>query len=369
MKRRYPVTVLLLVLCVFTGIAKDDVAQRRADLEHDVAEFHQQVEQLEFARYLARTALLSPEPADHRANASAIQGFLDPAATDENRTGPGLIRWIQEVSTNDQLLMAVWPSKRESFLRNHEQIATYLSLASQVCEEILRKPESNGGADLHLQQLYAYLTVALGTVADPFSLAGLADSDALLPTEIRWLAPGDSVEEAVQAIAPNGVIFLDEGEYLVSDVVIDKSIWLARSPFAKKQVRLIGLRERPVLRLQGEGTDIELSHLTITYGRIGVQMDGGVSSFISDCMIRENRLTGIVASATAIATLVDTQIRSNYTSGIRCQDSSKLFLLNCHISFNGFAGSLSPGQGIRISDQASISIQDSLLVGNRGYVR
>jgi hypothetical protein len=366
-RRRLLTAALLLVLLLssFAGSAITDT-----EITDAIDEFFFRVEQLEFAQYLARTAVLSGQPEDHATHCQEIINILSKppvGGLEASVASPiGLIDWADHAADDPTLLLVVRPSTQTTFLYSHALVLGYLELALAECEQALESSKTFSARELHLKKAYAFLSTALGTPDTTFSVNGLKAAEDVLPREIVFLSPGDSIQNAVDGLADGGVVFLEAGEYRDQYTVVSKSIWISRSPNTSMQVRLVGRSGFPIFLLRG-AADIELSDLTIAEGYTGVRLEESASCWISDCVIIDNEFAGIEATANSVMTLVGARIRRNYLYGLLASDTARVALVDCDISLNVFINTRYLGAGIAASGNVTINAQDCAMIGNAGY--
>lgn len=359
---------LASILCLFSlPIA----AITSAEITDAIDEFFFRVEQLEFAQYLARTAVLSGQPEDHATHCQEIINILSkppegvPDASLASRIG--LIDWADHAADDPVLLLSVRPSTQTTSLYSHVLVLGYLELALAECQQALESGKTFSTRELHLKKAYAFLSTALGTPDTTFSVNGLKAAEDILPREVVFLMPGDSIQEAVDSLEDGGVIFLEAGEYRDQYAIISESIWISRSPNSSMQVRLVGRSGYPVFLLRGSAADIELSDLTIAEGYTGVRLEESVSCWISDCVIIDNDFAGIEATANSVMTIVGSHVRGNYLYGLLASDTARIALVDCDISLNVFINTRYLGAGIAASGHVTVNAQDCSMIGNAGY--
>jgi parallel beta-helix repeat protein len=367
-RRRLFIAALLSIL-LLSSFASSAITN--TEITDAIDEFFFRVEQLEFAQYLARTAVLSGQPEDQATHCQEIINILSKppvGALDALFASPiGLIDWANHAADDPKLLLVVRPSTQTTFLYSHTLVLGYLELALAECQQALESSKTFSARELHLKKAYAFLSTALGTPDTTFSVNGLKAAEDVLPRQVVFLSPGDSIQKAVDGLPDGGVIFLEAGEYRDQYTIVSKSIWISQSPNTSMQVRLVGRSGLPIFLLRGSAADIELSDLTIAEGYTGVRLEESASCWISDCIIIDNDFAGIEATANSAMTLVGARIRGNYLYGLLASDTARVALVDCDISLNVYINTRYLGAGIAASGNVTINAQDCSMIGNAGY--
>ncbi|MBU1048570.1 right-handed parallel beta-helix repeat-containing protein [Candidatus Bipolaricaulota bacterium] len=343
-----------------------------SDVSVAIDEFFFRVEQLEFAQYLARAAVLSGQPEDYAAHCQEIIRILtQPPSVDADTTfvsGVGLIEWAKHASDDPALLSAVRPSIQVSYLYSQLLVQGYLELALSECELANEPEQAVADIELHLKRTYAFLTTALGTKDSATTSDGLRAAEDILPQEVLFLEPGDSIQEAVDRLADGGAIFLKPGGYQDQHVILTRSIWLARLPGTSSRVRISGGHAGdPVFLATGETGDIEFSDLTITEGSSAIRSEAHASCWVSNCYLIENDSAGVEVAENSSMTITDCQVRGNRVYGVIVSDEARVSLACSDISLNVFINLLSIGAGLVAGDHTTVTVRDCVMIGNSGY--
>ena len=368
-RRHLAVLVSLLALLILPSLA--EAAVSNTEISDAIDEFFFRVEQLEFAQYLARTAVLNAQPEDHVAHSREIISILTGASSSESDVALaspiGLIDWAEHAADDPALLSAIRPSIQTNYLYSYLLVVEYLELALSECEQTLAPGQTLNGGELHLKRAYAFLSTALGTSDAAFSADGLKAAEAILPREVSFLSPGDSIQAAVDGLASGGAIFLNAGEYGDQQVILAESIWISRSPAATMQVRIVGRAGFPAFLARGDNVEIELSDLTIAEGYSAIRSEETASCWISDCTLIDNTFAGVEVTANSVMTLTDSRLRGNDLYGVFVTDTARVALANCDVSLNASPTAQSIGAGIAATDHATLNAQDCSMIGNLGY--
>jgi hypothetical protein len=315
---------------------------------------------------------LSGQPEDYETSCREIISILDEPPPSQfskpSISQIGLITWAYRVADDPVLLSSIRPSIKSDYLHSQLLVLEYLQFALSECEQTVEAGKTVGESEQHLKKAYAFLAAALGTT-NPTSLAvGLKAAEAMLPHEILFLKPGDSIQEAVDRLADGGAIFLEPGEYQDQCVVVVGPIWISRSPNASSRVRIGGGHAgEPVFLARGEAADIEFSGLTITDGSSAIRLEANASCWVSDCTLIENDFAGAEATGTSAMIITDSLVRGNYMYGVIATGAARVSLAYCDISLNVFANMQSIGAGIAASDHTTLNAQDCSVIGNSGY--
>ncbi len=359
---------LLIGFFLFSSVGR---GATNDEIIRTIDEFFFRVEQLEFAQYLARAAILSGQPEDLSTHCLEILSILSESPKDglasPHASSLDLLDWVDRAAADPVLLLAVRPSLQASTLYNHSLVLDYLELALAECEQLIRMSSTTSGRELHMKKAYAFLSAALGTADSTFSVRGLKSAEAMLPSEVIFLKPGESIQEAADNLAPGGAIFLAPGEYHDEGTLISSSIWISKAPNTSMQVRIVGQSNLPVFLMQGEQVDIELSDITIADGYSGVRLEGSVSCWMTNCVIIDNKYAGIVASENSVVMIANSRIRRNFLYGLLASHEARIGVIDCDISLNVFINTQLLGAGIAASDQVVIHVQDCFMIGNAGY--
>jgi len=157
-------------------------------------------------------------------------------------------------------------------------------------------------------------------------------------TRIEHPGEFDSLQEAIDAIAPGGTITLSSGTFNES-----MTLW------------------KPVV-LEGAGRDSTFIEgmLSLTGNAQGVE--------IRDVEVSGSPIDGILLHGTSRALIEHVVVASNNTHGIALWDSAQLELRNAIVTSNG----INPGcnqacHGIFVNDSAAITIAETEISGNNGW--
>ncbi len=189
--------------------------------------------------------------------------------------------------------------------------------------------------------------------------------------------PGDfqSIQEAIDAIAPGGTVLIQNGATYEVGLTIWKSVTL------RGEATLTALPERQlVLSITAEAQSVTLEGVTITgsrgdglllYGQAllqnikitknaddGVEISGAARAQLKNTSILSNGDDGLFVSERAQLTLVSSTVAENKGDGIEAQDSSVIRLQNSQIANNGL-------RGLDVRIAAQLELFDSRVVGNK----
>jgi parallel beta-helix repeat protein len=220
-------------------------------------------------------------------------------------------------------------------------------------------------------------------------LCGFAPSSLRKPLaaqtdKTRLTVPGDlqSIQEAIDAIAPGGTVLLQNGATYDVGLTIWKPVTL------RGEATLTALPERQlVLSLTAEAQSVVIDGVTITgsrgdglllYGQAllqntqitknaddGVEISGAAIVQFKNTSISSNGDDGLFVSEKAQVTLANSTVSENKGDGIEARDSSVIKLQNAQISNNGL-------RGLDVRIAAQLELSESRLVGNKadgGVVR
>jgi len=165
-----------------------------------------------------------------------------------------------------------------------------------------------------------------------------------------------SLQEAVDALLPGGVLTLQVGEYRAG-VTISKQVRIEAAGGA--EVTLKGKSDKvPVLSLVG-GAKLELVGLKVTDGEYGLLMGADAQVTISNSTLSGNGWDGIGLWGSARVIISGSSISENDRWGIRLWGSAQVTISDSSISENWW-------DGINLSGSARATISDSTLSGNDG---
>jgi parallel beta-helix repeat protein len=220
-------------------------------------------------------------------------------------------------------------------------------------------------------------------------LCGFAPSSLRKPLaaqtdKTQLTVPGDlqSIQEAIDAIAPGGTVLLQNGATYDVGLTIWKPVTL------RGEATLTALSERQlVLSLIAESESVIIDGVTITgsrgdglllYGQAllqntqitknaddGVEISGAAIVQFKNTSISSNGDDGLFVSEKAQVTLANSTVSENKGDGIEARDSSVIKLQNAQISNNGL-------RGLDVRIAAQLELSESRLVGNKadgGVVR
>jgi parallel beta-helix repeat protein len=220
-------------------------------------------------------------------------------------------------------------------------------------------------------------------------LCGFAPSSLRKPLaaqtdKTRLTVPGDlqSIQEAIDAIAPGGTVLLQNGATYDVGLTIWKPVTL------RGEATLTALPDRQlVLSLTAEAQSVVIDGVTITgsrgdglllYGQAllqntqitknaddGVEISGAAIVQFKNTSISSNGDDGLFVSEKAQVTLANSTVSENKGDGIEARDSSVIKLQNAQVSNNGL-------RGLDVRIAAQLELSESRLVGNKadgGVVR
>jgi hypothetical protein len=213
-------------------------------------------------------------------------------------------------------------------------------------------------------------------------LCGFAPSSLRKPLaaqtdKTRLTVPGDlqSIQEAIDAIAPGGTVLLQNGATYDVGLTIWKPVTL------RGEATLTALPDRQlVLSLTAEAQSVIIEGVTITgsrgdglvlYGQAllqntqitknaddGVEISGAAIVQLKSASVSSNGDDGLFVSEKAQVTLTSSTVAENKGDGIEARDSSVIKLQNAQVSTNGL-------RGLDVRIAAQLELSESRLVGNK----
>jgi parallel beta-helix repeat protein len=222
--------------------------------------------------------------------------------------------------------------------------------------------------------------------------------------EIR-IRPGESLQEAITQAPEGAVICLAPGLYR-ENLTINKSITLRGEGANPKETLIIKAEEGDVIAISGPPKVVILENLAVAGSwpeyTAGIHITGSVRVELSDCFLTGND-RGLWAGGSALVTLQRCTISGN-GYGLLLEEAAKVSLQNSPISDNGLgvwvvgsaeailidcaisdnywgviaAGSArlelntctitgSLGDGIRLTQKVSATVNTSRILNNSGY--
>jgi parallel beta-helix repeat protein len=194
-----------------------------------------------------------------------------------------------------------------------------------------------------------------GNGADLCGFAPIALRKPLVPqTEKTQLAvPGDfqSVQEAIDAIAPGGTVLIQNGTYEVG-LTLWKPVTLRGTAVLKP------LPERQlVLTVIADAQAVTLEGVTIAESRgDGLLLYGQTT--LRTVQITQHADDGIEIAGSAVVQLLNSSVLSNSDDGIFASEKAQLTLVDSTISNNG-------GDGIEVRDSTRVKLQNSQVFNNK----
>lgn len=172
---------------------------------------------------------------------------------------------------------------------------------------------------------------------------------------ISW--PDDryaSVQEAVDALLPGGILLLKSGSY-VAGLTIGKEVSIeAGDGQVTLQARGAAL---PVFSLV-HGAELHLSSITVSGGATGLAISAGARAVVVGCNISDNT-EGINLSHSSSANMKECGIMRNERNGVVVGGAAQAVITRCSISNSN-------GYGVVVTDSAQVTIADSIVAGNGG---
>jgi parallel beta-helix repeat protein len=179
-----------------------------------------------------------------------------------------------------------------------------------------------------------------------------------IETELRWPASGfASLQEAIDALRPGGVLVLAPGSEQTGGVTIAKPLTIRVEPGNKAAVVKGRTDEAPVLSLI-EGAQVTLQDLEITEGGVGLNLGGSAQATLTNSTVSGN-INGLWLVGNAQATLTNSSVSDNGYRGLWLGASAQATLINSTVSFNGI-------HGLFLLDGAQATLTNSSVSGN-GY--
>jgi parallel beta-helix repeat protein len=182
--------------------------------------------------------------------------------------------------------------------------------------------------------------------------------------ELRWPAPGfASLQEAVDALRPGGVLLLAPGSEQIGGVTIAKPITILVEPVGEAAVVKGRTGRVPVLSLV-EGAVLKIWGLKITGGAYGLMMGANAQATLTDSTVSENCkhrfllfCAGLFLGDSAQATLTNSQVSGNGDNGLVLRNSAQVEVRNSTIEGNTCHGLLAV-------DKARVTLEGSRILGN-----
>ena len=229
-------------------------------------------------------------------------------------------------------------------------------------------PGNSGGPLIVEDVILRRQTVVGIAVASGEGLAKVVPSDdflAFLPEEalppnsegpiLKVVCPENDVcdqvrlQEALEN-AVDGTIIELTGRFGNIELTIDKAVTI-RSENATSPAILMGTQSEPVIHVRGSTHGVVLENLIVTAGGPGI-------------LVTDDARVRIDSDFSPIArpNMGGSQVTDNRLSGIRIQDRAVAEIINTNVSLNGpvTAFELS-GTGIEVSDEANVTILDSIV--------
>ena len=389
-------------------------------------DFQELSESVDFALYLAKAAVESPDPADAEIYLAELRERLTLRSEEE---GAGLVEQLRgfreavRIASQDDGALIEVAQMLDSAIR-------FMSLCLHRVEHALAEGTPSESAQQHAAEAYALLLAARGDPQSPFALGGVRGAIAGLPDAIITIEPGDSVQQAIDRVLPGGTIILKPGTYELQESLRMRSSMtlMSESTDANDVVLAMGSREETALIVGQIGSEvansIRIANLTVIGGRIGISVasDNGiiaggshdvslmnvtiqgaslaalyVTSGVTtarNCRLENAGQFGLASLWLARITMTDCEILRNGdpriaalahfpTSGVLVSASSHVELVSCSIRSSGRYGvsveengwlSLhgceiqeSGSDGIVLWDQATLLIEECTVQSNIGW--
>lgn len=192
----------------------------------------------------------------------------------------------------------------------------------------------------------------LSSVIALLVLLALAPSDAEAQNCAVTLQPGQSVQQAINAVSEGALVCLAAGTF-TENLTITKNLSLRGA--ARDQTILQGAvrveLDRPI--------QVALTNLTVTGSRFGagVRIGGQAIVTLDDAAVTESFM-GVLAVGSARATITNAQISHNQYDGVRGEGSALLTAQNTRIVENGL-------DGVVVRDSAELKLGESIIENNK----
>lgn len=169
-----------------------------------------------------------------------------------------------------------------------------------------------------------------------------------------WLSvPQDfaSLQEAIDAIAPGGTIFVQAGSY-TEGLIIWKPLVLQGQ---QRRETILQPKQGLGISITAEVQGVSLEELTVT-GSSGSGIWVYGQATFENIRVYNNSWDGLYVGGLGKVSLANVQISSNFNRGILMRDQSTAKIQNSRISANW--------RGISVWDSAQLILQDSEVIGN-----
>lgn len=196
---------------------------------------------------------------------------------------------------------------------------------------------------------------------------------------------GESIQAAIDAAEPGGVICLARGVW-TENLVIDNPLTLLGQGEGRTVINP-ALRLRAIVLIPGQGVEpieVRLEGLTIEgfgggsgvtlgglavveikacaiSGRIaGIEVADSARLTLNGCTVYDSRQRAVVLSGSARASVSRSSISGNRGPGVWVYGSAEVEFDDCDISNNG-------GHGLLLQDEARVTLRECSVSGNRGH--
>lgn len=325
-----------VAICIVSGVPGTCLGAEQTRILEQLTAL---AESAELALYLAKAAVLAPSDSETAINLEAVMTmFSGTSASDYPRTS--MLAMIDGIQ--DSLVSAEFQDLLDIDLGStFRSVTDFLTLAEAEAQAGIHADP--GVVREFAQRTYAYLLAALGSDDSGFGLDGVRQMIKRVPDSVIRLAPGESIQDAVDRVMPGGTIYLSPGIYrLTAQLMIRKSLTLARELGSLDEVLLAGEAENDIVYVQFSpdetDTTVHILDIALSGGRHGINSSGSFSQ------------------ARHQLTLTNVTITRCSTSGLFVP-RGRVILDGCSIHGNGEFGIMIPGR-------ASVEVRRSMISDN-----
>ena len=370
---------VLIVLIATGGAALAEGQPLPSDYD-EMGEMLVRMEELvDQAIYHAASAILTHDVHDRELHLQAVLNLLEgPESPDYDGENPvtvapdeGLRRMFlnaltvrMQITRGPSVTPLVPLPHAYTFVDAWEQVDASLRLAYLSASEAMEK--LYGHDEDPLRALYAYLIVARGRPQESFPIGGLATLLALLPPMQRWVAPGESIQEAIDATPAGGTVHIEPGTYR-EPLTISKSITLqgggtpADPDLDLGETVLQGFGWHPTLLVDDDDPIVvTIRGITIHGGAYGVRASGSVHVDLADVTIAGTELA-LGARDSAVLRSERCTIQGNVRAAA-CGGTASLTLLDCALRESSAVGDAA----IVAIEDARLTVHDTTITDGRG---
>lgn len=372
--------ILAVVLLVGLGLESGSTPASESLVLERLSEVAQS---LELALFLTKTAILSPSTEDVEINLQEVLCLLGgpPEAAPGSCAEAGILEQLESILVELPATSIDLPVQ-SALVSAIEHAASFLTLAATRARQSIDELRSSAGSSESVKAVYAYLSAAMGTEDDAYTLAGVRHALSILPNRTIWVRTGDSILDAIDAVLPGGTIYVEPGtHHLDEGIVISKSMTLARSPGSSGVIELV-IPNKPFASLlaislvddsPGSAVTVEISDLHLAQGDHGITVSNRSPA---DLFVTLSRVTVADCSNAGIRIqggqvhLEDCTLVGNGVFGLAVADTATVELNGCRIAENGmsdFAGvEFRLTAGVWATAASSLTLTHCTVEGNRG---